>query len=133
MLQVCTRPLEKSMEKSIAEASKYFDKLYPRSLLPNSKIVQKLLTRFLIYADHYELLSNIFLSLIRTLDGAVSGDEKLLHFTGNSGYIIAVKAKPARVGLCFYQLVSCLENWLAYELHTMRMRVDKKPQRNRCC
>ena len=48
------RPLEKSMEKSIAEASKYFDKLHPRSLSPHSKIVQKLLTRFLIYADLYE-------------------------------------------------------------------------------
>ena len=87
------------LEKSIAEASKYFDKLYPRSLSPNSKIVQKLLTRFLISADHYELLSNNILSLIRTLGEAVSGDEKLLHFTGNSGLIIVVKAKPARVGL----------------------------------
>ena len=39
--------------------------------------------------------------------------------------IIAVKAKPARVGLWFYQLVGCLENGLTYELHTMMMRVDK--------
>ena len=103
--------------KSIAEARKYFDELYPRSLSPNSKIVQKLLTRFLISADHYELLSNIFLSLVRTLGEAVSGDEKLMHFTGNSEHIIAVKAKPAHVG--------CLENGLTYELHTMMMRVDK--------
>ena len=42
-------------------------------------------------ADHYELLSNNFLSLVRTLGEAVSGDEKLLHFTGNSGHIIALK------------------------------------------
>ena len=91
--------MEKSIEKSIAEASKYFDKLYPRSLSPNSKIVQKLLTCFLISADHYELLFNNFQGLVRTLGEAVSGDEKLLHFTGNSGLIIVVKAKPARVGL----------------------------------
>ena len=44
------------------------------------------------------------MSLVRTLDGAVSGDEKPLRFTGNSGYIIAVKAKPARVELCFTSL-----------------------------
>ena len=112
-------------EKSVAEARKYFDELYPRSLSPNSKIVQKLLTRFVISADHYELLSNNFLSLVRTLGEAVSGDKKLLHFTGNSGHIIAVKAKPARVGLWFYQLVGCLENWLTYELHTMIISVDK--------
>ena len=42
------------------------------------------------------LLSNNFLSFVRTLGEAVSGDEKLLQFTGNSGHIIAVKAKPAR-------------------------------------
>ena len=40
-------------------------------------------------------------------------------------YIIAVKAKPARVGLWFYQLVGCLDNWLTYKLHSMMMRVDK--------
>ena len=57
----------------------------------------KLLTCFLIFADPYKLLSNNFLSLVRTLDEAVSGDEKLLHFTGNSGHIIAVKAKS----VCF--------------------------------
>ena len=51
-----------------------------------------------------EPLSNNFLSLVRTLGEAVSGDEVLLHFTANCRHSIAAKAKPARVGLWFYQL-----------------------------
>ena len=99
--------VRRPLGKSIAEARKYFDKLYSRSFLPNSKIVQELLTRFLISADHYDLLSNNFLSLVRTLSDAVYGDKKLLHTTGNSGHIIAVKEKLAQVRPLFYQLVGC--------------------------
>ena len=112
MLQVTTGTFgDLSLEISIAEARNYFDTFYPRSLSPNSKIVPNLLAHFFrILIDYYEIFSNYFLSRVSTLGQAISGDQKKLwHFTGNSGHIIAVKAKPARVGLWFNQLVGCLE------------------------
>ena len=123
MLQVS----KSTFGKIYRRGQKIFRQTLPQALSPNSKIAKNLLIHFLISAAHYELLFNNFLSLVCTLDEVVSGDEKLLHFTGNSEHIIAVKAKPARVGLWFYQLVGFLKNGLTYELHRMIMRVVTKP------
>lgn len=116
-----TRPLEKAIKSS----REHFDIRHPDSTSPNSKVIERLLTHFLISADHYELLSRNFQSVVRILGECVAGDEKLLHFTGNSGHIMLVRAKPARIGLWFYQLVGCMANGQPFELHIMMMRVDK--------
>ena len=65
------------------------------------------------------------MGIIWWLGEAVAGDEKLLHFSGNSGHILLVNTKPARIKLWFYQLVACLSNGLPYQLRMMMITAGK--------
>ena len=78
-----------------------------RPIVPTKSTSENWL-HFLFSATYYNDISANFMGIIRSLGEAVAGDEKLLHFTGNSGYILLVNTKPARIGLWFYQLVACL-------------------------
>ena len=52
----------------------------------------------------------------------VAGDEKLFHFTGNSGHIRLVVPKSDRIGLWFYELCAPLMGSLSFLLY-FRMHV----------
>ena len=70
----------------------------------------------------YEEVSSHFLSLV--IGQWVAGDEKLKHFTWNSGNIREILSKPDRIGLLFYELVGYLSNGLPYLLHAMQQTND---------
>ena len=70
--------------------------------------------------------------ILRHIGDYVAGDEKLFHYTGETGYIMTVPSKPARIGLWIYQLVCELENGLPFLTHFQMMasqsfRLERAP------
>ena len=83
---------------------------------PGSGIMTRLISRFLFSREYFDDISRNFQSVVSALGEFVSGDEKLDHFTGNSGHIRKVPNKPARIGLWHYQLVGLLDTDKPYLL-----------------
>lgn len=83
---------------------------------PGSGIMTRLISRFLFSREYFDDISRKFQSVVSALGEFVSGDEKLDHFTGNSGHIRKVPNKPARIGLWHYQLVGLLDTDKPYLL-----------------
>ena len=65
--------------------------------LPGVNILQTLLARYLLTENYFARITDNIMSIIRRFEEFVAGDEKLLHFTGNSGDIRMVRSKPDRV------------------------------------
>ena len=84
------RPIRTAIEK----AKTYFATKYPGIKTIGIEICELLISRFRITADMFALLSKNFQSIIERLGEYVAGDEKLFHFTGNSGDIRLVPSKP---------------------------------------
>ena len=61
---------------------------------------------------------------MRNLGTAVSGDEKLFYFTGNSSSVMMVPFKPTRIGLWTNQLVAELKNGLPILIYMSMMTVE---------
>jgi hypothetical protein len=57
--------------------------------------------------DEFQISENLG-KLFSTFGDAVSGDEKLFHYTGASGYVHLVVSKPGRLGLWMFQLAVSL-------------------------
>ena len=74
--------------------------------LPGVSLVDAAMSRLLISSDMEEELSINFQSVIKNIGQVACADEKLYHFTGQSGYIKQVLNKPARIGHWFYQLTT---------------------------
>ena len=66
------------------------------------------------------------MSIIRRFGEFVAGDEKLLHFTGNSGDIRMVRSKPDRVGLWCYELCALLPNGLPIIVYFRLQKSDPR-------
>ena len=76
------------------------------------------LTSVLVFDESMEeVLSLKFQSALSRLGQFVAGDEKLFHFTGQSGDVRLVKSKPDQIGLWFYELCCRLRCGLPYLLH----------------
>ena len=71
--------------------------------------VERYLQNCKISEKFYDILSERFRSIIRSLGAWVSGDEKLLKYYGNSGDIRKVMSKPDKIGLWFYELCILLK------------------------
>lgn len=108
---------KRPLRDAVIEARDHFKETFPRvePLAINKAL--KLMACALIKKEYFEELSNNFQSLVRSLGEYVAGDEKLLHFTGNSGDIRLVLSKPDRVGLWFYELAMPLSNGRSYMLY----------------
>lgn len=78
--------------------------------------IEKLLANMLLTEEYVDELSDNFQSVIRHLGQYVAGDEKLFHFTGESGNVRLVISKPDKVGLWFYELCAPLRSGLPYLL-----------------
>jgi len=63
------------------------------------------------------LISKNFQSLVSRVGEFAAGDEKLLHFTGNSKNIRMILTKPDRVGHWFCELCIKLVNGLSFLLY----------------
>ena len=113
-------PLEKAVERT----RQYFMFLFGNDNVSAKNIILTMISRFLIRSEMYEEVSLHFLSLVNKLGQWVAGDEKLKHFTGNSGNIRQILSKPDRIGLLFYELVGYLSNGLPYLLHAMQQTND---------
>jgi len=83
---------------------------FQQTICPGVKVIEVLIARFHVDAKLFPVLSKHFQSVCKTIGHFVAGDEKLLHFSGNSGDIRLVPSKPDHVGLWFYELCGYLSN-----------------------
>jgi hypothetical protein len=79
-------------------------------------VLEKLMSIPLFTYHYFEEISLNCQSVVRHLGEYVAGDEKLFHFTGDSGDIRLVLTKPDRIGLWFYQLCAPLHNGASFLL-----------------
>jgi len=80
----------------------------------SQEVMERLLARMLMTEHYSDELSRNFQSLVFHLGQSISGDEKLFHFTGDSGNVRLVITKPDRIGLWFYELCGKFSNGTAY-------------------
>ena len=102
-----SQPGKNLLMEAIKESRSHFGEK-----LPGVKILRTLLARYLLTENYFARITDNIMSNIRRFGEFVAGDEKLLHFTGNSGDIRMVKSKPDKVGLWFYELCALLPNGL---------------------
>ena len=92
----------KTLLTAVNNARQYFNQT-PHDQMYHRKVHWETDYTFFVLSTYYNNdISANFMGIIRSLGEAVAGDEKLLHFTGNSGHILLVNTKPAQIGLWFY-------------------------------
>jgi len=89
------------------------------------ELVELLLARYQIKCEFLDEISENFYSILDTVGEVVAGDEKLLHFTGNSGFIRMVPNNPDRVGLWYFELACRLESGDPYMIHVKLSTASK--------
>jgi hypothetical protein len=115
------RPLQNTkndrpLRANISEAITHFLQLNPSLSFPSMSVLEKLMSIPLFTYHYFEEISLNCQSVVRHLGEYVAGDEKLFHFTGDSGDIRLVLTKPDRIGLWFYQLCAPLHNGASFLL-----------------
>jgi hypothetical protein len=88
--------------------------------------VEHLIANFFLTSEYNDQLSKNFRSIVKEVGEYVSGDEKLFHFTGNSGNLRLVLTKPGKVGLWFYELCGAINSSMSYLLDLKLWGVDKQ-------
>lgn len=118
--QRCPPPNEHhphAQTNALVACGKELSEMFPdRPCPPGSAIMTRLISRFLFSRDYFDEISANFQSVVLALVEFVSGDEKLDHFTGNSGHIRKVPNKPAKIGIWHYQLVGLMDTDKPYLL-----------------
>jgi hypothetical protein len=84
---------------------------------PGIAILELLSGRFQFVAEYFDSISKNFQAIVGKIGEYTAGDEKLLHFTGDSDNIRMILTKPDRVGHWFYELCIKLSNGLSYLLY----------------
>lgn len=111
--------LKRPLRSAIKSIMDQFQEQFPEAKLPSHSILDRFWGRFYLPTSVWSQLCNNFQCLLKRPGRALVGDEKLLRFTGDSGYIRLVPSKPDRVGLWFFELVVTLNNGCPYLVHTM--------------
>jgi len=106
---------KKSQIVGVKMACEYFNN-FPQKL-PGVSLVDAAMSRLLINSDMEEELSLNFQKVIQNIGQIACADEKLYHFTGQSGYIKQVLNKPARIGHWFYQLTTSFSSGRIYLMY----------------
>jgi hypothetical protein len=112
---------ERPLREAIREALDYFGQFEcygPKNKIYGYDTIQKMFSKFYFRQDHFEAICKNFQSLIASPGSCLCGDEKLLHFTGDSVFIKLVPNKPDKVGLWFFELVCRLPDNSTFLLHT---------------
>ena len=86
-------------------------------------LIEKYFSMYNIPHEKFEQLSENFQCVLSCLGRIVCGDEKLLHFTGDSKLIIQIVTKPDNVGIWNYELVVFLPNGSVFGLCEYNFRV----------
>jgi len=107
-------PLKHPLKKFIGACIDYFTDKFGNQI--SFKSVEKLIT-ILTFDGFEDYINKGFQDIVFKLGQSVAGDEKLFHFTGDSGDIRLVISKPDRIGLWFYELVAPLANGQYYMLY----------------
>jgi hypothetical protein len=118
------RPLRKSLDS----AAEHFEEKFHHQMngkMPNKHIQEKIIGNVHITFEYFNILSADFQSIVSELGEFIGGDEKLLHFTGESVYIRNVKSKPDRIGFWYYELAGRLCDDNTYMLY---IRVNNSNQ-----
>lgn len=115
------RPLQnrknhRPLRDNIKEALTHFKTIDNHAIVPGINKIEHLIAVPLFKFDYAEVISQNFLSSVLMLGETVAGDEKLFHFTGDSGDVRLVISKPDRIGLWFYQLCVPLLNGSSFLL-----------------
>jgi hypothetical protein len=84
---------------------------------PGIEILERLNAHFQFTANFFDAISKNFQAIVKRIGEYAAGDEKLLHFTGDSSNIRMILTKPDRVGHWFYELCIKLKNGLSYLLY----------------
>jgi len=93
-------------DASMADAIAHLSQFCPngQQSFPNKHIWRTLLAHYHIGYTYWSELSSNFAAALTSLGQIVAGDEKLVHFTGDSLFIRKVAEKPDRIGLWTYEL-----------------------------
>ena len=125
-------PLRGNLDEARDHFKTVIDEANPNEKKPNMfpgiEILQVLCSRFLFDTDYHDLISENFQKAVKWVGEYLAGDEKLLHFTGDSDNIRMVLTKPDKVGHWFYELCIKLSNGLSFLLHFRAHLSD--PNRN---
>ena len=118
-----SQPGENLLINAIEESISHFGEK-----LPGKNILKSLLARYLLTENYFARITDNIMSIIRRFGEFVAGDEKLLHFTGNSGDIRMVRSKPDRIGLWFYELCALLPNGLPIIVYFRLQKSDPRSE-----
>lgn len=106
-----------ALRKAVSESVDYFESNYGNHPGHSFSTILKLFSKFHVPVELSERLSLEFENKLDVLGRALACDEKLLHFTGDTGWIRLVQTKPDRIGLWFYEACVTLSNGLPYLVH----------------
>lgn len=109
---------QEPLRNSIRAAVAHFNALYPNKSIPSASILIRFWGRFYLPIEVWPAICKNFQDLLTQAGRSLAGDEKLLHFTGDSGYIRLVPTQPDRIGLSFFELVATLPNGDPYLVYT---------------
>ena len=97
-------PLRETIMKSLNNLGE----LVENADLPGIQITATLISRFLIRREDYKVICDNLKRCVTHPGRFLAGDEKLLHFTGDSALIRQIITKPDKIGFWFYELSSKL-------------------------
>jgi hypothetical protein len=112
-----SRPLREAVD----EAHEHFCSRNIGVSIGGQRVYYSLISVPLFTNEYAEDISSNFQKLVLRLGQYCAGDEKLFHFTGNSGDIRLVITKPDKVGLWFYELCAPLSYGGSFMLWTTKM------------
>ena len=116
--------VKRHLRDALSDSKLHFQEIYPDAKHMGLEVLSVLVSRYLITDSVLPILSRNFQACCDDLGQVLAGDEKLLHFTGNLMDVRAIKSKPDRMGLWFYQLMATLSNDTQFLLHTKLWESD---------
>lgn len=109
--------MKRPLRNSIARAVDHFKIQYPGQKIVSASLLDRFWGRFYFPAEIWPSICRNFQNLLLRPGRCLAGDEKLLHFAADSGYIRLVPSKPDRTGLRFFELVVILDNGDPFLVH----------------
>jgi hypothetical protein len=110
--------IKEPQRRAFNEAISHFHTSFPKAHVPGLSVLECIHLQFLITPEYEETMSLNLQSCVRWLGQWMAGDEKLIGYTGNSGYIRAVQSKPDQVGIWMYEGTVRLRNGLPFLVYS---------------
>jgi hypothetical protein len=108
----------RALRISMCEARNHFQRKYPNSQNLGINVLETSTANFFFPIELEPTLSERFQSCLHTLGEFIAGDEKLLHFTGSSGFVRKVPNKPDKLGIWHYELAVSLSDGSPFLIYT---------------